>query len=95
MRLLLVLMAQLQLWDGLITHTFVNHNLAKEVNPLMAPIVSEGYFLVLKLIGLLICIPVLWVISKRFPKLAMAAASSVVVFYSAVIVWNFSVILGM
>ena len=91
MKVLLVLMAQLTMWDGLITQTFVSNGLAKEGNPLMASFVSQGSFLPLKLIGLIACIPLLWFVYKRFPRLTVATTSSVIAFYGLVLTWNFSV----
>ncbi|MDD5435436.1 MAG: DUF5658 family protein [Nitrospira sp.] len=85
----LILMAQFQLWDGIITQTFVNSGLVRESNRLMASLVYSGDFIALKLLGLLLLIPALWIISKRFPNLALTATSSVTIFYCAVIVWNF------
>ena len=91
MKCILVLATQFQIWDGLFTHVFVNNGVVKEGNPLMATLIQSGDFLLLKLLGVALCIPVLWVLYKRFPKLAMATASSVAVFYSAILCWNFLV----
>lgn len=91
MKCILILAAQFQIWDGLVTHVFVNNGVVKEGNPLMAPLIQDGNFLLLKVLGVLLCIPVIWLLYKRFPKLAMATASSLAVFYSAVLCWNFLV----
>ncbi len=87
----LLLMAQFQLWDGLITQVFVNNGLVKEANPLMAPLVSGGSFLLVKLLGIAAILFLLWIISKRFPRVAVAAASCISMYYVAVITWNFMV----
>ena len=91
MKCILILAAQFQIWDGLVTHVFVNNGAVKEGNPLMAPLIQDGNFLLLKVLGVLLCIPVIWLLYKRFPKLALATASSLAVFYSAVLCWNFLV----
>jgi hypothetical protein len=85
----LILMAQFQLWDGVITQFFVGSGLARESNILMASMVYSGTFIAVKLLGLMLLIPALWVIYKKFPELALAATSSVTIFYCAVITWNF------
>ncbi|MCX6005702.1 MAG: DUF5658 family protein [Chloroflexi bacterium] len=84
-------MAQFQLWDGIITQVFVINGLVKEANPLMAPLVSGGSFLLIKLLGIAAILLLLWIISKRFPRIAMAAASCISMYYVAVITWNFMV----
>jgi hypothetical protein len=94
MKCILVLMAQFQIWDGLITHVFVNNGLVKEGNPLVASLVNGGNFLFLKVMGVSICVPILWIIYKRFPKFTMVTASSLVMFYAAAIFWNFLVFFG-
>ena len=87
----LLLMAQFQFWDGIITQVFVINGLVKEANPLVAPLVSGGSFLLIKLLGIAAVLLLLWIISKRFPRIAVAAASCISVFYLAVITWNFMV----
>jgi hypothetical protein len=87
----LLLMAQFQLWDGIITQVFVINGLAKEANPLMAPFVLGGNFLLIKLLGIAALLLVLWIMSKRFPRIAVASASCISIYYIAVITWNFMV----
>jgi hypothetical protein len=89
---LLLLMAQFQLWDGVITHVFVRGGLAREGNALMSSLVYGGDFLVLKIISVAVLALVLWFIFKRFPMLALSAAGGVAIFYLGVITWNFLVV---
>jgi len=85
----LILMAQFQLWDGVITQFFVGSGLASESNILMASMIYSGTFIIVKLLGLMLLIPAIWIIYKKFPQLALVATSSVTFFYCAVITWNF------
>jgi len=87
----LLLMAQFQLWDGLITQVFVSNGLAREANRFMVPLIANGSFLPLKLLGGAAALLALLIVYKRFPRMALAAASLVSVFYVIVIVWNFSI----
>ncbi len=91
MKCILILIGQFQVWDGLITHIFVNNGIAKESNPLMESLVPSGDFLLLKILGALVCVVILWVMYKYFPKFALATASSLAMFYIAIISWNFLV----
>lgn len=88
----LLLMAQFQLWDGIMTHVFVGSGLAKEGNSLMAELVYKGDFLFLKIVSVAILGLALWMIFRKFPKLAISTTACVAAFYLGVIVWNFMVI---
>lgn len=94
MKVLLAIMVQFEVWDGLITSYFVGRGLAKEGNPLMASLVEDGSFIWVKVVGALLCIPALWFIYKRFPKVGISAAAIVVLFYVAIVFWNFKVVLA-
>ena len=73
------------------THFLVRNGMVQEGNPLMEPVVQEGSFLLLKVIGLLFSVLILWSIHKRFPEVIRIATLSIVVFYGAVVAWNLGV----
>jgi hypothetical protein len=85
-------MTQFQIWDGIITSIFVEKGIARESNPFMINLVSNGDFLWFKIVGALILCTALFAIGKYFPKLTLAISSSITAFYLAVIIWNFTVI---
>ena len=89
---LLLLLCGLETLDGVLTQGAVTNGLVQEANPLMAHIVHEGNFLLLKIAGALLCAMILWNLYQRFPKLALSATSGIVVFYGMVMVWNFYVL---
>ncbi len=91
MKYLLILLSGFEISDGIITHFLVRNGLAQEGNPLMESIVMEGNFLLLKIIGVLLCVPILWGVYRRFPRATLVTASSIVMFYGAVIAWNLGV----
>ena len=90
MKYLLILLSGFEISDGMITHFLARNGLVQEGNPLMESIVREGNFLLLKVIGVLPCVLILWGIYMRFPKVALTAALSAVVFYGLVMAWNLS-----
>jgi hypothetical protein len=45
----------------------------------------------LKVIGALLCVWILWLLYRRFRKIAMITTSSIVLFYGAVMLWNLSI----
>jgi len=88
MKYLLGLLCGFEISDGAITHFLVGSGQFREANPLMAPVVSDGNFLLLKVVGVFLCALVLLKLYRRFPTVTVATTSSVVTFYGAVIAWN-------
>ncbi len=87
----LALMAQFQLWDGIMTQVFVRSGFATEANHIMEPLINSGVFLAVKLLGIAALLPLLWFIHKRYPRVAFTAASCLSIFYMGIIIWNFVV----
>ena len=92
MKYLLVSLGGVEVWDGIITHILAGSNLVSEANPLMAPIVKQGDFLLFKVIGAFLCVLILWYLYKWFPKVTLAVTSGIFVFYMAVVIWNLQVV---
>ena len=80
-----------ELADGIATHFLVKNGLVQEGNPLLESIVREGNFLLFKVLGVLLCVLILWGMYKRFRKVTLIATSSIVMFYGAVMTWNLGV----
>lgn len=91
---LLALVAGFEIWDGIITHFLVREGLVREGNPLMEGIIMEGNFLMLKIVGALFSVVILWWFYQRRPRLALPATTSIAVFYGAVVAWNLGVLLS-
>ena len=90
MKYLLGLLAGFVVADGILTRFLVGNGLAREGNPLLVPIVGESNFLVLKVVGAILCVLLLWDIYRRLPRLAVISTSCFVVFYAAIVFWNLS-----
>jgi hypothetical protein len=91
-KLILLLMVNFQVWDGVITQFFTSNGIASEGNPLMLSLVESGNFLVFKIIGIAAAAAALWFTYKYLPRLSKIAASCIAVFYAGVIAWNFTVV---
>ena len=91
MKYLLGLLIIFEIADGVLTHFLVTGGLAREGNPFLLPIVGETSFLVLKVVGVLICAIILWDIYKRWPRVALISTSCFVMFYGVIVLWNLSV----
>ncbi len=90
MKYLLGLLAGLVILDGLLTYFLVRSGIAREGNPFLSRIVGEDNFMVLKVVGAILSVLILWDIYRRFPKLALISTSCFVVIYGAIVIWNFS-----
>ena len=90
MKYLIGLLILLVTSDGLLTNLLIKGGLGREGNPFLQPIVGDVGFLVLKVVGVLLCAVILWDIYKRFPRLALVSTSCFVVFYAAIVFWNLS-----
>lgn len=91
MKYLLGLLVALVIFDGLLTQFLVTNGVAREGNPFLEPIVGEAGFMVLKVVGALLCALILWDIHKRFPKVALISTSCFVVGYGVIVLWNLSI----
>ena len=90
MKYLLGLLIVFVILDGLLTQFLVNGGLAREGNPLLQPLVGEAGFIILKVVGALLCAFILWDVYRRFPKVAVIATWCCVVAYGAIVLWNSS-----
>jgi len=91
MKYLLGLLVGFEILDGVLSHFLIRSGLGREGNPFLQPIVGEVNFLILKVVGGLICALILWDIHKRLPGVALITTSCFVVFYAAIVSWNLGV----
>ena len=90
MKYLLGLLVILVISDGLLTRFLIDGGLAREGNPLLQPLVGEAGFLILKVVGALLCAFILWDVYQRFPRAASIVTWCAVVAYGMIVVWNSS-----
>lgn len=93
MNYLLGLMSGLQICDGIMTDLMVRGNVVQEANKLIEPLVKEGDFLLLKLVGATACVIILKMLSRRFRRAAFITGLISAIFYSVVLGWNVGIIL--
>jgi len=93
MKYLLGLLVGFTVSDGLLTYFLIRHGLGREGNPLLLPLLGEGSFLAIKLVGTILCVLILWNIYTHFPRVALISTSCFVVFYAAIVTWNLGVFL--
>ena len=90
MKYLLGLLITFEILDGVLTHFLVTDGLAREGNPFLMPLVGETNFLILKVVGVLLCALILWDIHKKFPRIALTTTACFVILYFGIVIWNFS-----
>ena len=83
----------LEIIDGLVTCWAVNRGLISEGNHLIAQMAGSWNFVLLKVIGAILSGFILLKLSEHFPKITTAAAVSIALLYSGVLVWNSSIII--
>ena len=91
---LLGLLIIFEIADGLLTHFLITGGIAREGNPFLLPIVGGINFIILKVVGVLICALILWDIYRRAPKLALISTSCFVMFYGVIVLWNLGLFLA-
>lgn len=92
MKYLLGLLIIFGISDGLVTHILIKDGLAREGNPFLVPIVGETRFIILKVVGVLLCAFILWDIHRRFPRLALGVTWCSVISYGVITLWNLSLL---
>jgi hypothetical protein len=90
MKALLGLLAIFIIADGVLTELLISRGLAREVNPFLQPLVGDIGFIVLKVVGALLCALILWDIYGRFPRLATVTTWIAVAGYGVIVAWNMS-----
>ena len=91
---IIILFCSLEIMDALVTYWAVNKGLVWEGNHLIAQMVGDWSFIFLKFLGAVLSGLILWILYEHFPKISMAAAVGIALFYGAVLVWNSSMLIN-
>lgn len=91
--LLLSALVTLVVADGLMTEFLVGKGAAREANPFLQPIVGQTGFMVLKVVGALLCALILWDVHRRYPKVGIISSWIAVIGYAIIVTWNATLIL--
>ncbi len=74
--------------DGVLTNLLIQKGIAREGNPFLVGIAGEHGLIILKVIGVLVCILILWDIHRRIPRLAFWTSSIFLFIYTCIVAWN-------
>ena len=78
----------------MICYFLVKLGKGSEANPFLMHIVGEPGFMIVKVVGVFLCVLILWDIHRRYPRLAFVFTSCFVAFYSLIVLWNSILFLG-
>lgn len=84
-------MCLVQLTDALATQALVSRSIVQEANSLMASLISSGDFMLFKVLGVGVCALLLLGFYRVLPRMAKTLNIFVVVFYTAILLWNLKV----
>ena len=90
---LLIALVGLVIMDGVLTEFLVGKGLAREANPFLQPLVGDIGFMIIKVVGALLCAFILWDVHRRYPNVAKITTTIAVIGYTAIVLWNVSLIL--
>ncbi len=93
MKYLIVLLILFNIADGIVTYFLVKHGVGKEVNPFLQQLVDQPTFMIIKVVGVVLCALILWDVYRRHPRLALVSTSCFVISYAVVVLWNSSLFL--
>ena len=93
MKYLIVLLILFNIADGIVTYFLVKHSVGKEGNPFLQQLVDQPTFMIIKVVGVVLCALILWDVYRRHPRLALVSTSCFVISYAVVVLWNSSLFL--
>jgi len=94
-RILLGALFCLSVADGVITRFIITEGLGREGNLWLAGLANSGALIVVKIVGTLLAISLLWILHYRRPRIILIVTVAVVCWYTLVVFWNiFIVIMG-
>jgi len=94
LKYLLGLLVLFNIADGALSFFLIRLGLGKEGNPLLLELVDEPGFIIIKVVGVLLCALILWDIYRRHPRLALVSTSCFLSLYGVIVTWNLSLFWG-
>ena len=94
MKYILVTLVGLVVADGIISRFLVRYGLGREGNPFLQTLVGDNNFLLIKLVGALLCALILWDLYKTRPRAALSSSLLFVGLYTVIVFWNLGIYLA-
>jgi hypothetical protein len=78
----------LDIADGILTNILIQKDIAHEGNPFLKNVAGDTGLLIVKIVGILIAVLILWDIHRRYPRLAFWTSAAFLAVYGGIVVWN-------
>lgn len=94
MKYLLALLLIFNVADAILTNNIIKFDVGRETNPFLLGIVGQPAFVILKIVGVLLCGLILWDVHRRHPRLALISTSIFAAAYGFIVFWNLRILMG-
>ncbi len=74
--------------DGVLTDILINKGIASEANPFLLGIAGKSGFMLVKIVGVLLAVLILWDVHRRHPRMAFWASATFALIYIGIVAWN-------
>jgi hypothetical protein len=91
--LILIFLVLMVISDGVITNLLIQKGIASEANPLLENLAGDRGLIILKVVGVLVAVVILWDIYRRNPRMAFWVSIVFLVAYSGIVAWNLHLLL--
>ena len=91
-RLLLGALFALSVADGFVTRFIITQGLGSEGNFWLAGLANSDALILVKIVGTLLAISLLWLLHYRQPRPVMVVSVAVVCWYTLVVFWNILIV---
>ena len=79
--------------DGVLTNILIQKDIAREANPFQVGIAGDKGLIILKIVGILLAVVILWDIYRRSPRLSFWVSTVFLLVYSGIVAWNLHLLL--
>jgi hypothetical protein len=84
----------MEVTDGILTNVLIKKGIAREGNPFLVNIAGENGFLILKIVGVLVAVFIIWDVHRRYPRLAFWTGSTFLLIYACIVAWNLHLLIA-
>ncbi|MBN1190966.1 MAG: hypothetical protein JXA46_14520 [Dehalococcoidales bacterium] len=80
--------------DGVLTNILIQRDIAHESNPFLVGVAGESKLILIKVLGVLLAVFILWDVHRRYPRLSFWISSLFLLVYCGIVGWNAHLLAG-
>ncbi len=80
--------------DGILTNILIKKDIAREANPFLFNIAGGSGLIILKVLGVLLVVLILWDVHRRNPRTAFWTSSIFLLIYAGIVAWNLHLLIS-